>query len=83
MILLAQEIDILAHAQCPRQMLGGPTLRPVAHHQQAHIRVFAHLRKNADAIEHALHRAEVGKVNQQLLPIGRELGVPHAVRSGR
>ena len=55
-------------------MLGGPALRPIAHHQQPHVGVLAHFGEDADAIEHALHRPEVGKVNQQLFAIGRELG---------
>ena len=55
------------HFQVAREILGGPALRPVPDHQQVRRNGLADLRQNPHAIEHALHRTEIGKVNQQLL----------------
>src|SRR5271167_2353000 len=63
-ILLAPELDVLLDAQLARQALGWAAVWTVADHPETRGHLFYHLRQNADAIEHAFHRTEIGYVHE-------------------
>ena len=73
MILLAEKRNVAVQSKFMRQMFGGAAVRPVARHQQVRGGILTNFGEDADAVRDALHGAEVGKVNQQLLP-GRSIG---------
>jgi hypothetical protein len=64
--LFAEKRNVAIHFQFARQVLGGTALRSVAGHQQVRRHALADFGQNADAILHALHGAEIGKMNEQL-----------------
>ena len=59
------------HLQFARQVLGGARSGPSPTISRRAGTRPAHLGQNTYAIEHALDRAEIGEVNQQLLATGR------------
>ena len=79
-ILLAQKVHVILHAEGPRQMFRRPALGAIANHQQPRVCAWPDFREDPNAVEHSLHRAEVGEMDQQFFAVGRELR--RAQRSG-
>ncbi len=72
LILLAEEIDVVAHIERAREPRRVRELWAVANHQQAGGHTRAHAREHLDDGFHPFHGPEIGDVNQQLLIARRQ-----------
>ena len=70
-VLLPQKANVFGDFQFASQMLGRAAIGAIADHQEMGGHLFSNFRKNADAIQHALDRAEIRHVDQEFF---RRLG---------